>query len=103
MRIFFDTEFTGLHKNTTLISLGCVDEEGRTFYAEFTDYEKQQVDCWINENVIKNLIQGDYEEIKNTNCGDDWYVRGNKAMVREALDEWLSQYSFVEFYRTMGV
>ena len=96
MKIFFDTEFTGLHKNTTLISLGCVDENGRTFYAEFTDYDKQQVDCWINENVIKNLIQGDYEEVKTTNCGDDWYVRGNKAMVREALDEWLSQYSFVE-------
>ena len=96
MRIFFDTEFTGLHKNTTLISLGCVDEEGRTFYAEFTDYDKQQVDCWINENVIKNLIQGDYEEVKVTNCGDDWYVRGNKAMVREALGEWLSQYGFVE-------
>ena len=38
MRIFFDTEFTGLHQNTTLISIGCIDENGRTFYAESTDY-----------------------------------------------------------------
>ena len=30
MKIFFDTEFTGLHKNTTLISIGLVDENGRT-------------------------------------------------------------------------
>lgn len=40
MNIFFDTEFTGLHKNTTLISIGCVDENGRTFYAELTDYDE---------------------------------------------------------------
>ena len=44
MKIFFDTEFTGLHKNTTLISIGCIDEAGRTFYAEFIDYDRSQYD-----------------------------------------------------------
>ena len=39
-KIFLDTEFTGLHKNTTLISLGLVSECGKTFYAEFTDYDQ---------------------------------------------------------------
>ena len=38
MKIFFDTEFTGLHKDTSLISIGLVDEDGKTFYAEFLDY-----------------------------------------------------------------
>ena len=37
MKIFFDTEFTGLHKNTTLISIGLVAENGKKFYAEFND------------------------------------------------------------------
>ena len=55
MKIFFDTEFTGLHKNTTLISIGMVDENGRTFYAEFSDYYESQCDKWIHENVIKHL------------------------------------------------
>ena len=32
MKIFFDTEFTGLHKNTTLISIGLVSETGDEFY-----------------------------------------------------------------------
>ena len=54
MRIFFDTEFTGLHQNTTLISIGCIDENGRTFYAESTDYDRSQVDDWIQKNVITN-------------------------------------------------
>ena len=44
MKIFFDTEFTGLHKGTELISIGMVDEVGRTFYAEFNDYDKNQIE-----------------------------------------------------------
>ena len=43
MKIFFDTEFTGLHKNTTLISIGMIAEDGKTFYAEFTDYNENNV------------------------------------------------------------
>ena len=31
MKLFFDTEFTGLHQATTLISLGIIAEDGRTF------------------------------------------------------------------------
>ena len=42
MKVWFDTEFTGLHKNTTLISIGLVTENGKTFYAEFTDYDESQ-------------------------------------------------------------
>jgi len=56
MRIFFDTKFTGLHKNTTLISIGIVAEDGNTFYAELTDYDNNQIDNGIQYNVIDNLI-----------------------------------------------
>ena len=56
MKVWFDTEFTGLHKNTTLISIGLVNEYGETFYAEFTDYDKNQCDDWIKENVLNNLL-----------------------------------------------
>ena len=55
MKIFFDTEFTGLHQKTTLISIGLISEDGSTFYAEFTDYDKSQIDDWIEKNVIANL------------------------------------------------
>ena len=43
MKIFFDTEFTGLHKNTTLVSIGMVAENGHTFYAELNDYNHNQI------------------------------------------------------------
>ena len=55
MKIFLDTEFTGLHQKTTLISIGMVAEDGKYLYCELKDYDKSQVDDWINDNVIANL------------------------------------------------
>jgi mannitol-1-phosphate/altronate dehydrogenase len=56
MKIFFDTEFTGLHKNTTLISIGLVAGDGTTFYGEIENYDKTQVDEWIQKNVYFCII-----------------------------------------------
>ena len=53
MLIYTDLEFTGLHKDTTVISVGCISEDGRTFYGECSDYDKTQVDQWLIDNVIK--------------------------------------------------
>lgn len=55
MLLFMDEEFTGLRKDTTLISLGIVSEDGKKFYAEFCDYNRTKCDDWILENVISNL------------------------------------------------
>lgn len=65
VKVFFDTEFTGLHQNTTLISIGLAADTGHVFYAELPDYDKSQVNDWIQENVIDNLVtvSGDYSSI----------------------------------------
>jgi len=60
LKVFFDTEFTGLHKDTTLISIGLVSEHSDIFYGEVTDYDKSQVTDWIKENVIVNLSYTKY-------------------------------------------
>jgi hypothetical protein len=36
-KLFLDTEFTGLHQNTTLISIGLIADTGDN--AELTDYD----------------------------------------------------------------
>ena len=89
MKIYFDTEFTGLHKNTTLISIGLTDEVGRSFYAEFSDYDKSQCDDWIEENVIANLICKDG---KWTTTIADTNVYGTKEEIVKELRTWLSHY-----------
>ena len=52
MNIFFDTEFTGLHQNTSLISLGAVAADDRSFYAEFNDYNPAQLNPWLLAHVM---------------------------------------------------
>ena len=94
MKLFFDTEFTGLHKATTLISLGIIAENGKTFYAEFTDYNQDQVDSWVEENVIANLrLINPYNS--SLGCLE---VRGDHAMVKERLIAWLAQFPSVEMW-----
>lgn len=104
MKIFFDTEFTGLHKDTTLISLGMVDDNGRTFYAEFNDYDKLQINDWVEQNVIKKLEFNHIDylfEYEGSSEGKDinkanFVVKGSKESVRAILELWLRPYSDVE-------
>lgn len=95
-KIFLDVEFTGLHQNTTLISIGLISDCGKTFYAEFTDYNKNQIDDWIKENIIKNLkfiddfqVRGfpNHVEIKNNSL----HIKGN-------LHIWLQQFKYIEMW-----
>jgi len=93
VKVFFDTEFTGLHKDTTLISIGCVSEDGETFYAELTDYDKTQVDDWLEENVITNLIIPDEIDKQLVNT-----FKGDKEYIKNKLTTWLSQWEEIEMW-----
>jgi hypothetical protein len=100
MKIFFDTEFTGLHQNTTLISIGLVDEDGRTFYSELTDFDQSQVNDWIKEHVLSNLLFGGKDAFPKA---DPRYTRDYKMSaisnrVKADLSAWLSVYDRVEMW-----
>lgn len=59
MRIFFDTEFTGLTIDPRLISIGLVDETGKTFYAELSDtYTAADCDPFVLEGILPKLDGG---------------------------------------------
>ena len=94
MNIYFDTEFTGLHKDTTLISIGLISEDDKTFYAEFTDYDESQVDDWIQTNVIESLIIKNYGVQKDT--WNETNVKGSKTLIKFYLSMWLSQFESVQ-------
>lgn len=99
MNIYFDCEFTGLRKNTTLISLGLVSDDDKKFYAEFTDYNQVQCDQWIQENVIDKLIVSDpVSDVAKCILYDKdaTYVNGTTSEIREKLEEFLSQYDNVQ-------
>lgn len=98
MKLFFDTEFTGLHKDTTLISLGIVADNGKKFYAESADYDEKQCDDWIKENVLKHTIL-DGNDTLAARLGEDsdtTVILGSKADIRYELGEWLKQFDSVQ-------
>jgi hypothetical protein len=113
-KVFFDTEFTGLHQNTTLISIGLISECGKTFYAEFNDYDKTQIDEWLQNNVINNLKfkepkQGEDEYYVATRSEEnkvpnDLYksfsieLRDETSIIKHQLLQWLEQFEQVEIW-----
>ena len=114
MKVFLDTEFTGLHQNTSLLSIGIIDEDGRTFYAEISDYDFTQMDEWLLENIMSHMIfepakpgEEEYysaERFDDNPIGQDLYksyslkMRGTIKEVAQELEKWLNQYDKVEIW-----
>lgn len=97
-KLFFDTEFTGLHQFTTLISIGIVSECGtKSFYAEFTDYDQSQIDDWLRDNVMNKLtmVHRKSNHFWTNRDNDDLLTCGDTSFVREQLIQWLKQFESV--------
>jgi hypothetical protein len=102
MKVFFDCEFTGLHQHTTLISLGCVAENGMQFYAEATDYDRGQVNRWIQENVIDHLFlvptpDTDLPTITADKIGNVSII-GARFQIAIMFKNWISKFKDVEMW-----
>lgn len=94
INLYFDAEFTGLHKDTTLISIGIVSASGESFYAEFNDFADYQISPWIKENVLSNtVVKGENKELAELLDKENTvFVIGSKYEVRESLLEWLKHF-----------
>lgn len=99
MRIYLDTEFTGLQLPTSLISIGIVDDDGREFYAELTDYNRDQINPWLQANVIDNLLG--LEPLGKPNASlalPAGFYCGNRQRISADLRTWLALYDSVEVW-----
>lgn len=109
MKIFFDSEFTGLHKNTTLISMALIAEDGSSLYAEFNDFDQSQVDSWIEENVLENTINLRRnsnnilikDEIINKLPKCEIYF-GSKNTLKDPIKKWLEKFDNIELVTDVG-
>lgn len=57
-RVFYDTEFLENGRTIRLVSIGMVDEDGRTYYAVVNDEELMQdamLHPWLPDNVMVHL------------------------------------------------
>ncbi|MCE2510430.1 MAG: 3'-5' exoribonuclease [Alphaproteobacteria bacterium] len=53
--VFLDTEFTGEHAATTLVSIGLVTLAGDELCLAFNDYDRAQVTDWLRKNVLNQI------------------------------------------------
>jgi hypothetical protein len=97
MELFLDTEFTGLHQQSSLISIALVLDETQFFYAEFTDYDPTKLSTWHQENVIKNLIFSERNHFLEV-TGKQIHMKGTNLQIREALEEWFKKLPKVEIW-----
>jgi len=100
IKIFLDTEFTGLHQKTTLISIGLISETGEKFYAELFDYDESQVTPWIRSNVINNLYLNKNDEPWTTIDDTKGLIThyGDLVSLKTELTEWFKKFGLVEIW-----
>jgi len=55
MKIFLDTEFLDLKDDISLLSIGMVREDGKTYYAELRECKKELANEWVQKNVFPHL------------------------------------------------
>ena len=98
MRIYFDTEFTGLHQRTTLNSIGLISETGKTFYGEFADYDKTQIDEWIQKDVIDNtlFLKKDNNITFSSTSLDEYCHVGASNGITSDLKDWFQSVRFLK-------
>ena len=99
-QIFYDAEFTGLHQSTTLISIALSADDGREFYAEFSDFNHEQCDDWIKENVLSltQWINKPDTQPFVEKTDDLSLCFGDSEFIKEALLVWLSDYDSIEIW-----
>lgn len=115
-KLFFDTEFTELTRDASLISIGLISETGVTFYAELNDYNHVNLSEFVHKNVLPRRIYGEispgtesHEErteprvlINPVTAKEvemyDIRMHGSRYQVKQALAEWLKQFGPVELW-----
>jgi hypothetical protein len=96
-KLYFDCEFTGLHQNTQLISIGIVSDNGKKFYAELNNYLPDILDKWLHENVISKLKFNNTSYYLNK-TESIYEVKTDMEGLNHHLEVWLSQFDRVEMY-----
>lgn len=71
----------------------------KMFFAELTDYDRNQCNDWIKENVLSNLLLDGMGVGIGVTLDDPStiMVRGDSQYVSQELNNWLSQFDEIQF------
>jgi len=87
LKVFFDSEFTGLHQQTTLVSIGLIAETDETFYAEFIGWDQRALkNKWFKKNVFEHLLYDHTFTVRG--FPDEVRTRNNPQHIKANLGQW---------------
>lgn len=110
MKIYFDSEFTGLKKDDDLISIGLICKPAEadstkaikfhSFYGVISDFDKSKCDDWVLQNVV-NIIHDDElapQKKSWTSQGsvEQTRVYGTFKTVSDSINKWIKQMYDIE-------
>lgn len=97
IRLSLDTEFTSLTQNSQLLSLALVAETGEKFYAEFNDYNPDNITEWVQTNVIDHFEMNSSETDARVEGNTVMYKSDRQGIV-EHLIKWLQQFNNIQMW-----
>lgn len=97
-RIAIDLEFSGLHADATVISIALFSDCGKTFYAEFNDFDIDQTERMGCKEAVFSGLQylGDKSCGMYQNDFQDYYLKDNKEFIAKKMVEWFSKFEDIE-------
>ncbi len=102
MRVFFDCEFTGLHQETTLVSIGFISENDDELYLELNDCDWIAInkDEWLTKHVKGNLVKKTPFHVGHPmNSVHNWQEnRTTSVIAAVVIQQWLAQWDEVEIW-----
>lgn len=92
MRYYIDTEFIEKPNFIELIALGIKCEDGRTFYAESSEFDENKASEWVKENVISKLEFYGSKHLKEVvDYQRDFEIFGNLALIKKSVIKFIGK------------
>lgn len=91
--LYFDSEFTGLTKDSQFMSVAFIGENNEKFYAEFNDYDPNKLNDWLFENIFKKLLFNGVETFCKLKDDGTLLIKDNSEEIRKYIIQFFNQYS----------
>ena len=85
VRYYIDTEFIEYQKTIDLISIGIKCEDGRTFYAESTEFNLSKASEWVKENIIPKLLHQNKKPFIDRNSKNSFAMFSNNKRIADMI------------------
>jgi hypothetical protein len=101
VNLFYDLEFTRLAKDSELISIAFVADNGAFFYAESNEWDREKAikaNPFLIDHVIPHLMYDERVPIVNVIFSEATKIKNCRLKIARALHQWLGQFGAAELW-----